>query len=135
MNDFKKLRELSGMNKTKFAEYFGIPYRSVQNWELEINRCPEYLLKLMEYKLEKEGIIDMNIECKVERETLEQALKADCREPIFAVKTTARTVEGIIKAIEKETDFFYGMDDEEKEEFVLHADCHIYKDGVAAWEN
>lgn len=57
MNDFKKLRELSGMNKTKFAEYFGIPYRSVQNWEMGISRCPEYLLKLMEYKLNKENII------------------------------------------------------------------------------
>lgn len=62
MNDFKKLRELSGMNKTKFAEFFGIPYRSVQNWEMEISRCPEYLLNLIEYKLNKEGIIDMNAE-------------------------------------------------------------------------
>lgn len=28
-NDFKELREVSGMNKTKFANYFGIPYRTL----------------------------------------------------------------------------------------------------------
>lgn len=135
MNDFRKLREQSGMNMTQFAEYFEISYRTMQKWQTGERKCPDYLLKLMEYKLEKEGIIDMNIVHKVEHETLEQAMKADRREPILAVKTTARTLKGIIEAIEKETDFFYGMDDEEKEEFILHADFHIYKDGVAAWEN
>lgn len=49
---FKELREKSRMNKTQFAEYFGIPYRTVQNWEAGVNKCPEYLLKLMEYKLD-----------------------------------------------------------------------------------
>lgn len=51
---FKELRESSGMNKTQFAEYFEIPYRTVQNWERRVNKCPEYLLKLMLYKLDKE---------------------------------------------------------------------------------
>lgn len=54
INPFKELRESSGMNKTKFAEYFEIPYRTVQNWELGLRECPEYLLKLMAYKLEHE---------------------------------------------------------------------------------
>lgn len=51
---FKELRERSGMNMTKFAEYFGIPYRTVQNWELGSRKCPDYLLELMEYKLRNE---------------------------------------------------------------------------------
>ena len=51
---FKELRQKSGMNIKQFSEYFQIPYRTVQNWELETRTCPEYLLKLMEYKLEKE---------------------------------------------------------------------------------
>ena len=55
---FKELREASGMNKTQFAEYFGIPYRTIQNWELDVRQCPEYLLELMRYKLEKENIIN-----------------------------------------------------------------------------
>ena len=52
---FKELRESSGMNIKQFAEYFGIPYRTVQNWEAGVNKCPDYLLSLLEYKLRKEG--------------------------------------------------------------------------------
>ena len=54
---FKELRAVSGMNLTKFSEYFGIPYRTVQNWEAGARSCPGYLLKLMRYKLINEGII------------------------------------------------------------------------------
>ena len=58
----KELRLRSGMSRPKFAEYFGIPYRTVQSWELqglspEGRECPEYLLKLMEYKLHNEGLL------------------------------------------------------------------------------
>ena len=51
---FKELRESSGMTRPQFAEYFGIPYRTVQNWELESRPCPTYLLELMKYKLDNE---------------------------------------------------------------------------------
>lgn len=54
---FKELREASGMNKTRFAEYFGIPYRTVQDWELGNRKCNDYILALMEYKLKHEKII------------------------------------------------------------------------------
>ncbi len=59
---FKELRERSGMTRPKFAEYFEIPYRTVQGWELhgeskEGRKCPDYLLKLLEYKLKQEAII------------------------------------------------------------------------------
>jgi transcriptional regulator with XRE-family HTH domain len=57
MMTFKELREQSGMNKKRFAEYFGIPYRTVQNWEAGVNKCPDYLLNLLEYKLKHEGLI------------------------------------------------------------------------------
>lgn len=52
----KNLREASGMTQQAFADYFGIPKRSIENWEGEQRKCPEYLLDLMEYKLQKEGI-------------------------------------------------------------------------------
>ena len=39
----QKLREKTGMSRPEFVEYFGIPYRSVQNWELGVRECPEYL--------------------------------------------------------------------------------------------
>ena len=54
---FKELREQSGMNKTQFAEYFEIPYRTVQNWEAGVNKCPDYLLKLLQYKLDTEKTV------------------------------------------------------------------------------
>lgn len=54
MMTFKELREQSGMNKKRFAEYFGIPYRTVQNWEAGVNKCPEYLLKLLKFRLDHE---------------------------------------------------------------------------------
>ena len=54
---FKELREASGMNKTQFAAYFGIPYRTVQDWELENRKCNDYIIALMEYKLKHEGLI------------------------------------------------------------------------------
>ena len=53
-NDFKSLRESSGMSKKRFSEFFEIPYRTVQNWDAGINKCPDYLLNLMEYKLNHE---------------------------------------------------------------------------------
>ena len=54
---FKELREASSMNKTDFGAYFGIPFRTIQNWERGERKCPEYLLELMEYKLKNEGIL------------------------------------------------------------------------------
>lgn len=54
---FKEMREQTGMSRKEFTEYFGIPYRTVQSWELGDRTCPDYLLNLMEYKLKKEGII------------------------------------------------------------------------------
>lgn len=51
-----KLREDTGMNRRQFAEYFSIPYRTMQDWELGNRKMPEYLLKLMVYKVQKEKL-------------------------------------------------------------------------------
>ena len=52
--NFKELRQSSGMTQKAFAEYFEIPKRTIENWETETRKCPEYVLKLIAYKLEKE---------------------------------------------------------------------------------
>ena len=39
----------------EFSEYLEIPYRTLQNWETGVRKCPDYLVKLIAYKLEKEG--------------------------------------------------------------------------------
>lgn len=49
--EIKKIRELTGLNKTQFAEKYHIPFRSIQNWELGIRECPEYVLELLEFKV------------------------------------------------------------------------------------
>ena len=52
MVTFKELRKQTGMNLKQFSEYFEIPYSTIQNWEGGHRQCPEYLLKLMQYKIE-----------------------------------------------------------------------------------
>jgi DNA-binding transcriptional regulator YiaG len=53
----KELRTASKLSRHQFAEYFNIPYRTLQNWELGTRECPQYLLDLMEYKLRNEKLI------------------------------------------------------------------------------
>ena len=52
-----ELRKSTGMNRREFAEYFEIPYRTVQDWELGNRRMPYYLLRLMVYKEDKENVM------------------------------------------------------------------------------
>lgn len=54
--DFKELLEKSGMNMKQFSDYFEIPYRTVQDWKSGARKCPDYLLSLIQYKIEKEGL-------------------------------------------------------------------------------
>lgn len=60
--DFIDILNSSGMKMTEFSEYFGIPYRTVQDWKAGKRKCPEYLLDLMNYKLKKEKIIKIKEE-------------------------------------------------------------------------
>ena len=52
-----QLRKETGMNRKQFCEYFDIPYRTVTDWELGNRQMPEYLLRLMKYKVEVERIM------------------------------------------------------------------------------
>lgn len=52
-----KLRNSTGMNRKAFCEYFEIPYRTMQDWELGHRNMPEYLLRLMEYKVRMEKLV------------------------------------------------------------------------------
>ena len=53
-----KLREDTGMNRRQFADYYGIPYRTLQDWELGNRKMPVYLLRLMIYKAEMEKLVN-----------------------------------------------------------------------------
>ena len=51
---FVELRESTGMNRKEFAEYLGIPYRTMQEWELGRRTMPDYVFILIEFKVQAE---------------------------------------------------------------------------------
>ena len=55
-NQLIEMRISTGMNRREFAEYFEIPYRTMQDWELGNRQMPEYLFHLMEYKVRIEQL-------------------------------------------------------------------------------
>lgn len=52
------LRKETGMNRKQFCEYFDIPYRTMTDWELGNRKMPDYLLRLMKYKVEMENLLE-----------------------------------------------------------------------------
>lgn len=57
MTTLKELREAAQMSLKDFSSYLNIPYRTMQNWEGNQRKAPEYLVELISYKLKKEGLI------------------------------------------------------------------------------
>ena len=52
--NFVSLRKETGMNRKEFAEWMGIPYRTMQDWELGISKAPDYVYDLARYKVKNE---------------------------------------------------------------------------------
>ena len=50
----KAIRTQSGMNRVQFAQWLGIPYRTMQEWEIGRRLMPDYLLRLIAYKVKNE---------------------------------------------------------------------------------
>lgn len=44
------------MSQRKFAEYFNIPKRTIENWEGGQRTPPVYVVELIKYKIEKERL-------------------------------------------------------------------------------
>ena len=65
----KELRELTGMNRKEFCEYFQILYRTVTEWELDNRHAPEYVLRLLEYYIHMENITKKSKE-EIEKEDI-----------------------------------------------------------------
>ena len=45
----KELRKKTGLSQSKFSAKFGIPVRTLQQWEQGISAPPEYLIRMMAY--------------------------------------------------------------------------------------
>ena len=52
----KQLRKNTGLSQSKFAARFGVPVRTLQQWEQGQSAPPEYFVRMMAYilQLEKE---------------------------------------------------------------------------------
>ena len=76
--ELRKLRESTGMNRKEFCEYFEIPYMTETDWELGNRRVPQYLLRLMAYKIQMERLSDKRSEeeCTDGKEFITIVIKA-----------------------------------------------------------
>ena len=71
-DELRKLRESTGMNRKEFCEYFEIPYMTETDWELGKRRVPQYLLRLMAYKIEIEKLANKKKENDQEDEATKE---------------------------------------------------------------
>lgn len=53
----KAMCKEANMTQKQFARYFGIPIRTVEDWERGLRHMPDYLMRLLVYKMETEGLI------------------------------------------------------------------------------
>ena len=53
-DEIKKMRKEAGMTQKAFSEFFGIPVRTLQDWEAGVRTPPDYVVRLLPYKLNLE---------------------------------------------------------------------------------
>lgn len=59
-SNMRELRERTGMNRKEFCQFFGIPYRTVTDWELGNRHAPGYVSRLLEYYIRHENLCKEN---------------------------------------------------------------------------
>ena len=50
----RALRSKAGMNRTEFSEWLGMPQRTLEAWERGEREMPDYVLRLIAYKVRME---------------------------------------------------------------------------------
>ena len=58
------LRKETELNRKAFAEHFGIPLRTVEEWEAGRRTPPEHVPRLIKYQIEYEKLVNDNAEVK-----------------------------------------------------------------------
>lgn len=53
----KDMRAKSGMTQKAFSDYLNIPKRTIEDWENDRRKPPDYVVELIEYKLTHEGVL------------------------------------------------------------------------------
>ena len=60
----RELREMTGMNRREFCDFFEIPYRTVSEWERDGRHAPDYVLRLLEYYIRAEKVTKESLKAK-----------------------------------------------------------------------
>lgn len=61
VNDLKEIRKQTKMTQRQFAEHFGIPLRTLQNWENGVNTPPEYTVNMIRRLLRYEELLSEHL--------------------------------------------------------------------------
>lgn len=56
METIQEIRSSTGLSQSKFAAALEIPVRTLQNWERGGRSCPEYVVKLIAYRVRHDSI-------------------------------------------------------------------------------
>lgn len=46
--NIKEIRLISGLSQQAFSDKYKIPKRTIENWESEKRKCPDYVRQLLE---------------------------------------------------------------------------------------
>ncbi|MDO5410580.1 MAG: helix-turn-helix domain-containing protein [Lachnospiraceae bacterium] len=64
----RNLRKGTGMSRKEFSDYFGIPLRTVEDWEAGRRKPPEYVPRLMEYQIKYEKLKKACEQCHLQKD-------------------------------------------------------------------
>lgn len=53
MSKIKEAREKAGITRNELSEHLEIPYRTLQNYETDTRKCPEWVEKLVVAEIER----------------------------------------------------------------------------------
>lgn len=58
------IRKETGLSRKAFSDHFGIPLRTVEDWEAGKRTPPAYIPRLIKYQIEYEKLISDNVEAE-----------------------------------------------------------------------
>ena len=50
----REIRAKTGLSQAQFAAAYGIPQRTIENWESGVRKPPEYVINLLRYRVDKQ---------------------------------------------------------------------------------
>ena len=76
-NEIRMMRDELEMNRREFSIYFGIPVRTIEDWEFGRRNPPEYVPRLMRYMMEYQKLLAQNAEHTEETGNADNEINAE----------------------------------------------------------